>query len=124
MTVKKESIDKEMFTEIRDLFPNFDYSSEIYEKFWEHCEIFELFKLAYQQFCESTGFILRDYGNQYRNSTDPEIGKDFKEIERMEDTLYSQFFKIFDLFLKYKRYLPVAHNMPFSQFIENLITQV
>lgn len=116
------SIEKEMFTEIRKIYPNFNYHSEVYAQYWEYPQVDQLFCLLYQLFCESIDLKLNQYGWSFRKSIEPELGKEFHELEKKEEILFDEFFVLFDFFLKYRRYSKIFYNISFSKSISLLAT--
>ncbi|MGV8957114.1 hypothetical protein [Lactococcus lactis] len=72
--VTNKIIGEEMFLEIRNLFPEFDYSRALYKKYWRNPNVDELIDFAYSRLAQSVGLKLTDYGWYFRNSVNPEIG--------------------------------------------------
>lgn len=111
------TIEKEMFEEIRKLFPEFDYHKEVYKPFWEKTNVDELIALAYNQMSNTVSADFINYGWLFRTSDDPETVNVFEELEQLEDEIYGEFISFFDFYYAYKSYSPIYKNKNFKEYL-------
>ena len=114
---KNESIGKEMFTQIRALFPHGDYLRQDYKKYWQEPEVDELLYLSYYQLALSISSLLSDYGWTFRECVDPETGQEFHKLEQMENSIYGEFIKFFDFYFSYRKYSSKYKEMSFTEYL-------
>lgn len=114
---KSESIGKEMFTQIRTLFPYGDYLREDYKKYWQEPKVDELLYLGYYQLALSISSLLSDYGWTFRESFNPETGQEFHKLEQIENSVYGEFIKFFDFYFSYRKYSSKYKEMSFTEYL-------
>ncbi|WP_270251140.1 hypothetical protein [Lactococcus lactis] len=109
-------IENEMFEEIMKLFPDFNYQNEFYDEYRSYPTVDGLLHLAYSQLCESAGMMIMDYGAGYRSAINPEIGDEFRNLEKQEDEIFGEFIKFFDFYYKYRSYSERFKNSNFEEY--------
>ncbi len=110
-------IEREMFSEIMKLFPDFNYQNEFYDKYRSYPTVDGLLHLAYSQLCESAGMMIMYYGAGYRSAIDPEIGDEFRKLEKQEDEIFGEFIKFFDFYYHYRAYSKNYKKATFQEYL-------
>lgn len=109
---------KEMFNKIMKLFPNFNYQNEFYDEYRSYPTVDGLLHLAYSQLCEYAGMMIMYYGADYRSAINPEIGDEFRKLEKKEDEIFGEFIKFFDFYYKYRTYSTQYKEASFEDYLE------
>lgn len=111
-------VPEKMFEEIRELFPDFNYSKDFYDKYRENPSVDDLLELAHQQISETTGHLTTSYGWFFRDCKNPEHGEDFNTLEEKEDELFGEYIKFFDFYYTYHRYSQKYCDCTFDEYLK------
>ncbi|AWN67119.1 hypothetical protein LL14B4_13010 (plasmid) [Lactococcus lactis subsp. lactis] len=58
------------------------------------------------------------YGADYRSAINPEIGDEFRKLEKKEDEIFGEFIKFFDFYYKYRTYSTQYKEVSFEDYLE------
>lgn len=111
-------VPEKMFEEIQELFPDFGYDRDFYDKYRENPSVDELLGLAHQQISETTGHLSTSYGWFFRDCKNLELGEDFNILEEKEDELFGEYIKFFDFYHTYHRYSKKYCDCTFDEYLK------